>query len=57
MAMAPRVDFIARSNAPQSVIDFQPSEKTKAHVADLIRQFGIRALTPKEFLQAIGELP
>jgi len=32
------VDFIAGGSTPQSVIDFRPSEATKAHVADLIRR-------------------
>jgi hypothetical protein len=30
------VDFIAAGSTPQSVIDFRPSEDTRAHVADLI---------------------
>jgi hypothetical protein len=42
------VDFIARGNTPQSVIDFQPSEETKAHVADLIRRQKTAALSPDE---------
>ncbi len=32
------VDFIASGSTPQSVIDFRPSEETKAHVAELIRR-------------------
>jgi hypothetical protein len=31
------VDFIAGGTTPESIVEFQPSEKTKAHVADLIR--------------------
>jgi len=42
------VDFIVRGNTPQSVIDFQPSEEAKAHVADLIHRQKTAALSPDE---------
>lgn len=42
------VDFIASGTTPQSVIDFRPSEETKAHVADLIRRQKTDALSPDE---------
>ncbi len=42
------VDFIAAGTTPQSVIDFRPSEETKAHVADLIRRQKTDALSPDE---------
>jgi len=42
------VDFIAAGTTPQSVIDFLPSEETKAHVADLIRRQKSDALSPDE---------
>jgi len=32
------VDFLAGGTTPQSLIDFRPSETTKAKVADLIRR-------------------
>jgi hypothetical protein len=32
------VDFIAGGSTPQGVIDFQPSDETKAKVAELIRR-------------------
>ena len=32
------VDFIARGATPREVVEFQPSETTKARVADLIRR-------------------
>ncbi len=42
------VDFIARGSTPQSVIDFRPSEETKAHGAELIRRQKNEALPPDE---------
>jgi hypothetical protein len=42
------VDFIAGGSTPQSVIDFRPSEETKAHVADLIRRQKTESLSPDE---------
>ena len=42
------VDFIAAGTTPQSVVDFRPSEETKARVADLIRQQKADALSPDE---------
>ncbi len=42
------VDFIAAGSTPQGVIDFRPSEETKAHVADLIRRQKSDSLSPDE---------
>ncbi len=42
------VDFIAGGTTPQSVIDFRPSEQTRAHVADLIQRQKTGALSPDE---------
>jgi hypothetical protein len=42
------VDFIAGGSTPQSVIDFRPSEETKAYVADLIRRQKNDSLSPDE---------
>ncbi len=42
------VDFIARGNTPQSVVDFRPSDETKAHVADLIRRQKADSLSADE---------
>jgi hypothetical protein len=42
------VDFIAAGMTPQSVVEFRPSEETKARVADLIRQQKADALSPDE---------
>ena len=42
------VDFIAAGTTPQSVVDFQPSEETRARVADLIRQQKADSLSPDE---------
>lgn len=42
------VDFIAGGNTPQSVIDFRPSDETKAHVAELIRRQKAESLTSDE---------
>jgi hypothetical protein len=42
------VDFIAAGTTPQSVVDFRPSEETRARVADLIRQQKADALSPDE---------
>ncbi len=42
------VDFIAGGSTPQAVIDFRPSEETKAHVADLIRRQKSDSLSPEE---------
>lgn len=42
------VDFIAGGSTPQSVIDFRPSEETKAHVMDLIRRQKNESLAPDE---------
>jgi hypothetical protein len=42
------VEFIAAGSTPQSVIDFRPSEETKAHVADLIRRQKAESLSPDE---------
>lgn len=42
------VDFIAAGSTPRSVIDFRPSEQTKARVADLIHRQKTVALSPEE---------
>lgn len=42
------VEFIAAGTTPQSVVDFRPSEETKARVADLIRQQKMDSLSPDE---------
>jgi hypothetical protein len=42
------VDFIAGGSTPQSVIDFRPSEETKARVADLIHRQKTATLSPAE---------
>lgn len=42
------VDFIAAGTTPQSIIDFQPSPQTRAHVADLIRRQKMESLSPDE---------
>jgi hypothetical protein len=42
------VDFIAAGTTPQSIIDFRPSDDTKARVADLIRQQKTESLSPDE---------
>lgn len=42
------VDFIAAGTTPQSVVDFRPSDETKARVADLIRQQKTDSLSPDE---------
>ena len=42
------VDFIAGGNTPQSVVDFRPSDETKAHVADLIRRQKAESLSADE---------
>jgi len=42
------VDFIAAGTTPQSVVDFRPSEETKARVTALIRQEKADSLSPDE---------
>jgi hypothetical protein len=42
------VDFIARGTTPQSVVDFHPSDVTKARVAELIRRQKTLSLSPDE---------
>jgi len=42
------VDFIAAGTTPQSVVDFRPSDETKARVGDLIRQQKTDSLSPDE---------
>jgi hypothetical protein len=42
------VDFIAAGTTPQSVVDFRPSEETRARVGDLIRQQKADSLSPDE---------
>jgi hypothetical protein len=42
------VDFLAGGSTPQGVIDFWPSDKTKARVADLIHRQKTTALSSDE---------
>lgn len=42
------VDFIAAGTTPQSVVDFRPSEETKARVTALIREEKANSLSPDE---------
>ena len=42
------VDFIAGGSTPQSVVDFRPSEETKAHIADLIHRHKSDGLSADE---------
>ena len=42
------VDFIASGSTPQEVIDFRPSEATKAKVADLIHRQKTNGLSADE---------
>jgi hypothetical protein len=42
------VDFIAAGTTPQGVIDYRPSEETKARVADLIHRRKTAALSADE---------
>jgi hypothetical protein len=37
--------------APQGVIDFHPSDETRAHVADLIRRRKTTSLSPDETVE------
>ena len=42
------VEFIASGSTPQEVIDFRPSEATKAKVAELIHRQKTRNLSAEE---------
>jgi hypothetical protein len=42
------VDFIARGTTPQSVVDYRPSDVTKARVAELIGRQKTLSLSPDE---------
>lgn len=42
------VDFLAGGTTPQGVINFRPSEATKARVAELIRGQKTNSLSPDE---------
>jgi hypothetical protein len=42
------VDFIAGGSTPQAVIDFRPSDRTTARVADLIHRQKTASLSPDE---------
>jgi hypothetical protein len=42
------VDFIAAGTTPESVADFEPSQETKDHVADLIHKEKLGTITPDE---------
>ncbi len=42
------VEFIAAGTTPDSVAQFEPSQKTKDYVADLIHKEKTASLTPEE---------
>lgn len=42
------VEFVAGGTTPQGVIDFRPSDGTKARVAELIRRQKTMSLSPDE---------
>ncbi len=42
------VEFLASGSTPRELIDFQPSEQTRAKVSDLIRRQKSAALSPDE---------
>lgn len=42
------VDFIAAGTTPDSVAHFEPSQRTKDYVADLIHKEKVAGLTPEE---------
>jgi hypothetical protein len=42
------VEFIAAGSTPQGVVEFRPSESTKAHVADLIHRQKTLSLSDEE---------
>jgi hypothetical protein len=42
------VEFLARGTTPQGVIDFRPSDQTKARVADLIHRQKSTSLSAEE---------
>ncbi len=42
------VDFIAAGTTPQAVAQFEPSQQTKDHVADLIHREKTTGLSPEE---------
>jgi len=42
------VEFIASGTTPASVAEFQPSQETKDHIADLIHREKTAGLTPEE---------
>jgi hypothetical protein len=42
------VDFLARGTTPQGVVDFHPSDATKARVADLIGRQKTTSLSADE---------
>ena len=42
------VDFIAAGTSPRDVVTYQPSEASKARVADLIEQEKTTGLSPEE---------
>ena len=42
------IDFIAAGTSPRDVIAYQPSEASKARVADLIQQEKTTGLSPEE---------
>lgn len=42
------IDFIAAGTTPDSVAHFEPSQRTKAYVADMIHKEKTTGLTPEE---------
>ena len=42
------IDFIAAGTSPRDVVAYQPSEASKARVADLIQREKTTGLTPEE---------
>lgn len=42
------VDFLASGTTPQGVIDYRPSEETKAKIAELIYRQKTSSLSPDE---------
>jgi hypothetical protein len=42
------VDFLAKGTTPQGVLDFRPSDETKARVADLLHRQKTLSLSAEE---------
>lgn len=45
------IDFIAAGTTPSGIVAFQPSEETKARVADLIHREKTTGLSPEETVE------